>query len=144
LPNGDNAQWQMNNAQWFCDFRHDSSEQNLFSLHKIKIKIMVSFLKKLFGIGPGVDVKALMDEGAVLIDVRTAGEYARGHVKGAINIPLDQIDRNFNKIKKMKKTVVTCCQSGRRSGMAASRLNAAGIEAHNGGGWSSVKQKLGK
>ncbi len=99
---------------------------------------MFGFLKKLFG--PGVDVKALLDQGAIILDVRTKEEFKRDHVKGAINMPLNTVHRNIKKIKKYNKPIITCCVSGRRSGVAASQLQDFGIDAHNGGPWHRVKQ----
>jgi rhodanese-related sulfurtransferase len=101
---------------------------------------MLNIIKNLFGAGP--DVKALVDDGAVIIDVRTAAEYKSGHVKKSINIPLDQIGHNIGKIREMNVPVVTCCKSGARSGMAASKLKSHGVEAYNGGGWTAVDRAL--
>jgi rhodanese-related sulfurtransferase len=103
---------------------------------------MFDFLKKLFGGGPQINFRELVDNGAVIIDVRTRAEYQAGHIKGSLNIPLDQIEKSVKKIKARKKTVITCCRSGRRSGMAADILNRQGVEAVNGGGWSSLERKL--
>jgi phage shock protein E len=75
----------------------------------------------------------------VIIDVRTRGEYMGGHVAGSINIPLDEIPQNVQKIKKMGKAVVLCCASGNRSGQATTYLKNQGLEnIHNGGSWTSV------
>lgn len=103
---------------------------------------MFDFLKKLFGGGPRVDFRQLVDNGAMIIDVRTKAEYQAGHIKGSLNIPLDQIEKSVKKIKSKKKTVITCCRSGRRSGMAAEILKRQGVEAVNGGGWSSLERQL--
>ena len=101
---------------------------------------MFGFLKKLFG--PGTDFKALKDQGAVIIDVRTAGEFQSGHIKGAINIPVDSIRSKINDIKKKGKPVITYCRSGARSGMAAGILKQNGIEVYNGGAWDVLDNKL--
>lgn len=101
---------------------------------------MFSLIKNLFG--PGTDYKTLIAEGAVIVDVRTPGEYKGGHIKGSINIPVDSIRQHINDLKKKGKTVITCCASGMRSSSAASILNSAGIEAHNGGSWMSLQQKI--
>jgi len=101
---------------------------------------MINFIKNLFG--PGTDFKVLKDQGTVIIDVRTAGEFQRGHIKGAINIPVDSIRSKINDIKKKGKPVITCCASGMRSGTATSILKQAGVEAYNGGSWISLQNKL--
>jgi rhodanese-related sulfurtransferase len=100
----------------------------------------MSLLKKLFG-GTSVDFKTLVKEGAMIIDVRSPTEFNGGHVKGAVNIPLQAIQSSFNKIPK-NKVIITCCASGMRSGSAKSLLKAAGYNVHNGGGWMSLKSKL--
>ena len=56
----------------------------------------MSILKKLFG-GTSVDLKALVKEGAMIIDVRSPAEFNRGHIKGAVNRPLQAIQSSFNK-----------------------------------------------
>lgn len=101
---------------------------------------MLDFIKKLFG--PGVDIKDVYSKGATIIDVRTIGEYSSGHIKGSINIPLDSVNSNFDKIKNMKQPIITCCASGMRSGSAKNMLKSKGLEAYNGGGWASLNQKI--
>ncbi len=100
----------------------------------------MGILSKLFG-GSSVNYKELVSNGASIIDVRTPGEFAGGHIKGAINIPLQQLEKNISKINK-SKPVITCCASGMRSGSAKSILKAKGYDVHNGGGWTSLKSKL--
>jgi phage shock protein E len=101
---------------------------------------MFSFLKKLFG--PSTDFKSLADAGAVIIDVRSPQEFDRGHIKGSKNIPVNIIQRELTSIKKLNKPVITVCQSGARSSMAKSVLQAAGIEVYNGGSWNGLRAKL--
>ena len=102
---------------------------------------MFEFLKNLF---KRPDYKALIEEqGALIIDVRNPHEYKAGHIKNSQNIPLDNIASKTDHISKKGKPIVTVCASGRRSGIAAKILKNAGIEAYNGGGWSSLKSRLG-
>ena len=101
---------------------------------------MFSFLKKLFG--PGTDYKALVQAGAIIIDVRSPQEYDGGHIKGSKNIPVNIIQREVAGIKKMGKPVITVCKSGARSGMAKGILKSAGIEVYNGGSWFSLRSKI--
>ncbi len=97
---------------------------------------MLGFIKKLFG--PSVDLAEKMKEGAIIVDVRSPGEYAGGHVKGSKNIPLGNIEAKLNTIKKWNKPVITCCASGMRSGSAASILKRNGVEAYNAGPWQKA------
>jgi phage shock protein E len=101
---------------------------------------MFSFLKKLFG--PGTDFKALKENGAIIIDVRSPQEFDRGNIKGSKNIPVNIIQREIGTIKKWGKPIITVCQSGSRSGMAKSALKGAGIEVYNGGNWASLQSKI--
>lgn len=102
---------------------------------------MLNFFKKLFG-GSSTDYRALMDKGAVIIDVRTPQEYKAGHIPGSKNIPLDQIGSKTAELKKAGKPVITVCRSGSRSGMAKAKLGAAGVEVYNGGPWQSLITKI--
>jgi phage shock protein E len=101
---------------------------------------MFSIFKKLFG--PGTDFKALVQQGALIIDVRSPGEFSGGHIKGAQNIPVDKIANQVAKLKKTGKPIITCCRSGARSGMAAGILKQNGIEAYNGGPWNVLNSKI--
>ncbi|WP_395061642.1 rhodanese-like domain-containing protein [Flavobacterium sp.] len=92
--------------------------------------------------GKSESVKDFMDKGAVIIDVRTVGEFQSGHIKGSKNIPLNTIGNQIDSIKKLNKPVIACCASGMRSAQATSILKNNGIEAMNGGGWSSLQNKL--
>lgn len=103
---------------------------------------MLQILKQLFGLGPKVNYKELLQQGAQIIDVRTKGEYQSGHIRGSVNIPLQQLNTQLSKIKK-DKPVITCCASGMRSASAKSILKSNGFtEVYNGGGWASLQQKL--
>ncbi|MBK8251480.1 MAG: rhodanese-like domain-containing protein [Polyangiaceae bacterium] len=80
------------------------------------------------------EAKALVTEGATLVDVRTPEEYASGHIQGAVNIPLQQFDSRAAEIPS-GKPVVLYCRSGARSGQAASILRGKGrTDVHNLGG----------
>lgn len=80
-------------------------------------------------------VKAKIEEGALILDVRTPGEYSSGHYPGAINIPLDQIGRRINELGDKTRPIVVYCLSGARSYSARSILMAQGFrDVVNGGG----------
>ena len=70
-------------------------------------------------------VRALVDNGSIIIDVREVGEYERGHIKGAINIPLSELRQRTNEIPK-DKPVYLHCRTGQRSYNAALALQNLG------------------
>lgn len=93
----------------------------------------------LFGSGTSVaSIEQYLENGAVVIDVRTLEEFEQGHVQGSKNIPLNAIGIHIDEIKNLNKQVITCCRSGARSGSAATILKQHGIDAINGGPWGSV------
>lgn len=103
---------------------------------------MINAIKNLLGMGPQVDYAALVKQGAIIVDVRSKAEYADGHIKGSINIPLQNLEANIGKLKK-DKPVITCCASGMRSASAKGILQSKGFaEVHNGGGWMSLQSKI--
>lgn len=101
---------------------------------------MLNFLKKLFG-GSSVDYKELVANGAQIVDIRTPAEFSNGHIKNSKNIPLQQLQSQIKKLDK-KKPVITCCASGMRSASARGILQNHGFEVYNGGGWSSLQNKI--
>lgn len=103
---------------------------------------MINTLKSLFGL-ENTDYAKLHKDGAVILDVRSKGEYESGHIEGSINISLDSLQGNLNKLRNKNKTIITCCASGMRSASAKSILKANGFtDVHNGGGWKNLNNKL--
>lgn len=101
---------------------------------------MFEFLKKLFG--PGVNFKELVEQGALILDVRTPEEYKQGHIEGSLNIPLQILPGKLNDLRKKGKTIITVCRSGARSGTAVGILKNAGMEAYNGGPWNRLQNQI--
>lgn len=83
-------------------------------------------------------VKELLAKGAVIVDVRSAGEFSGGHVAGSKNIPLPIDAKAEKQILAFNKPVVFCCASGMRSSQATSQMKSKGLECENGGGWMKV------
>ena len=105
---------------------------------------MFSFLKKLFGGNRQQDILDLLHQKAVILDVRTVGEFKQGHCEGSVNIPLDQLHSQLSKLKKQKRPIVACCATGRRSGIAAEWIRQSGMASMNGGSWQNVSRLLQK
>ena len=81
--------------------------------------------------------KLIKSGNAKIIDVRSSSEFMGGHVAGSINIPLQELPKRLDELKKMKN-IVLCCASGNRSGQAEGFLKQHGIECENGGSWMDV------
>ena len=65
---------------------------------------MLNTLKNLLGFGPKVDFAELVKQGAVIVDVRTPGEYAGGHIKGSMNIPLQSLSGQDRKSTRLNSS----------------------------------------
>ncbi|MBI5372586.1 MAG: rhodanese-like domain-containing protein [Sphingobacteriales bacterium] len=88
-------------------------------------------------------VKKALQQGAVIIDVRTANEYDRGRIPGSLNIPVDRIAISVERIRHLNKPVVLCCASGHRSRIALNTLKQKGLkEVYDGGNWEKVLRIL--
>lgn len=95
-----------------------------------------------------IDVTTLKSDlarGAVplLVDVRTPGEFAGGHVPGAKNIPLDQVHARLAEFGAPGDEVHLICQSGARSAHAGELLAAKGLRALNVAGGTGTWRSYG-
>lgn len=70
------------------------------------------------------------DGSAMLLDTRTAGEYARSHIEGFVNIPVDDLRERINETP-FGKPVYMICQSGLRSYIACHILCGKGYDCYN-------------
>ena len=101
----------------------------------------MSWLSDIFG-GSG-KIRQAVQDGAVIIDLRTAYEFDQGHIPHALNIPVDRIRANIGRLRDLKKPIILCCATGAHCWEAADTLRDAGISrVHNGGGWQSLWRKL--
>jgi len=101
---------------------------------------MIEKIKKILGMGPKADLAEVLSRGAVIIDVRSPGEFAGGHLKNSKNIPLNTLGSQLNKLNK-NRPVITCCASGMRSASAKTMLLNSGFrEVYNGGSWINLKK----
>lgn len=74
------------------------------------------------------EARRLVMEGALLVDVRSPGEFGAGHLEGARNIPVGEIGGRLNELGAHDRPVIVYCASGMRSATAASTLKRAGFE----------------
>lgn len=96
----------------------------------------MSIFSSLFGGGAasgtidGARARELVKAGAVMLDVRTPGEFAGGSVPGALNIPVQELQARLGELDK-GKTYVVFCRSGARSSAACATLRGAGFAQVN-------------
>lgn len=79
-----------------------------------------------------------MDQKKTIIDVRTEAEFLSGNVPGSINIPMNELMENIERIQEMEQPIILCCASGARSSRAAEILNGYGVSCENGGSWLNL------
>ena len=108
---------------------------------------MFKSILNLLGFGPKVDFYDLVaNHNAIVVDVRSVGEFKSGHIKGSLNIPVEGMRKNIGKLTNQQNTpIITCCASGMRSATAKGILKAKGFKVvHNGGAWTTLDEKLHK
>lgn len=98
----------------------------------VGLVVVVGFvlLAKFMG-GPkisGTEARAKVDAGALLVDVRSPGEYSGGHIDGAKNIPHTEVASRLAELEPKEQEIVLYCASGMRSSMAARVLRSNGFE----------------
>lgn len=105
----------------------------------------MNWLSKLFSEEANQPTTAPYD-GAVIIDVRSPGEFASGHVEGALNLPLDRLAQNYKAVAPDKeKQIVVYCLSGARSAHAMQFLKTQGYaNVFNGGSVGAVARTIGR
>ena len=95
--------------------------------------------------GGGEDARALRDAGAPVVDVRSAGEWAEGHLPKSTLVPLPELPKRIKEIEALvggdkSKPVILVCRSGGRAGQARSLLLQSGFtHVVNAGAWESLR-----
>jgi len=87
--------------------------------------VIMGLLSFIFGgnADKGVDIPALIQEGALVVDVRSPGEFSGGHIDGAVNIPYNVIAREIKKHTfKKDRPIILYCHSGMRASAAKRSL----------------------
>lgn len=103
---------------------------------------MFGIFKNIFSTQGNTRIEELIKKDAFLVDVRSPLEYESGHVKGSINIPLDQIPQKLSLLKN-KENIIVFCRSGNRSSQAKKMLEKLGFKnVENGGTWVEVNKMI--
>jgi rhodanese-related sulfurtransferase len=104
----------------------------------------VDMIKKWLGLTPPPDYAEMLRKGAVIVDVRTKNEFAGGHIRGSLNLPLQSLSEQKTKhLPNKNQIIITCCASGMRSASAKKMLQASGYtQVYNAGSWSKLQQYL--
>ena len=104
----------------------------------------MNLLSILFGKKDNSTLENALENNSFLVDVRTPSEFASGSVKGAQNIPLNEIRNQISKFKN-KSEIIVFCRSGNRSAMAKGTLEKNGISnVVNGGRLENVVKTMNK
>ena len=74
----------------------------------------------------GPEARRLVAAGARLLDVRSADEFTEGHLPGAFNIPVQELERRFGEVGPTERDVIIYCRSGHRSSLATEVLRQHG------------------
>ncbi len=93
---------------------------------------------------PAAKARELLSNNALVIDVRSSDEFATDHVKGAVNLPLEQIQRRIGSIEPdHSRPILVHCLSGTRSAMACRILRGLGYsDVHNLGSLSRARSLI--
>jgi rhodanese-related sulfurtransferase len=76
------------------------------------------------------DAVKLINNDAVVLDMRSAESFSRGHIVGARNVPMDELDGHLDKLARFKsKPVVAVCDAGITSSKAVNTLRKSGFES---------------
>lgn len=74
----------------------------------------------------GARARELVGKGALLVDVRSKAEFASGHIAGAVNIPVSEIEARLTELGDKQGSIVLYCRSGARSARAKRFLESQG------------------
>ena len=98
----------------------------------ITFKILSIFKK------PDRNIKEFIEDGAIIIDVRSESEFKSGNIENSINVPLKDLMYRVNEFSKEKK-YITVCAIGMRAESAKKFFEKKGFQVLNGGRWSTLK-----
>lgn len=121
-----------------CDQKKDEAKEEKKDEAKVEVMTMA-----------GQDLVDLMADSSkaadvIVVDVRKEDEFKAGHIKGAINIALEDIEAKLSELEAYKdKTVVLYCNTGNRSGKAGTQLVEKGFKTvYNADGVKKFEYEL--
>ena len=80
-------------------------------------------------VSPADAIRLISREDAVVIDLRSDGEFRNGHIVNAVHVPFDQIEGRIGKLGRYRqRPVITACRTGQQSAGAVKRLRSEGFE----------------
>ena len=129
-----------NGSEWFilgCRYSF------LFNFRMFLVILYISYRTYRFAtLDNGIDKQ--IENGAIILDVRTEKEFNMGHINGSINISLGTIRERYTELD-TSKTYITCCSHGLRSVKAQTILREKGFKnIFNGGAWSDLEKIVKK
>ena len=112
----------------------------------IALILGVFFAVKRVSFVSAAKARELLQAGAMVVDVRNPGEFASGHIAGAVNIPLGELRSELPKrVPDKSRVLLLHCLSGGRSGIARQQLRAMGYaNAYNLGSYSRAESIVSK
>ena len=110
---------------------------------------LVRLKRGVFQVTPFILTQMINHKNALVVDLRPADDFAKGHIIGALSLPASEFKQNFKKLEKMKaRALVLVCTKGLESPKIAAELKAKGFHVHvlRGGisGWISADMPLTK
>lgn len=113
-------------------------------LRAIALGAALAFSITISGCAATADPPIAIGEDTVVVDVRTPGEYAAGHLDGAVNIDLQSaaFDATIAELDPGEEYLVYC-RSGNRSAQAVAAMEAAGLDVRDAGGLSQAEKATG-
>ncbi len=111
-------------------------------IHNNTKRALIGMVVILWHLGCGYEPEITeLPPGALIVDVRTPKEFKADHYPGAVNIPLNRIEKRVSEFGEQDRPIVVYCRSGNRSERAKSLLTGIGFSAvFNGGGLESLKK----
>jgi phage shock protein E len=96
------------------------------ALRQLALGLSLGFCASACATTSGAEARSLVAAGALLLDVRTAEEFAEGHLPGALNVPVNELEARLAELEPKSRPIVVYCRSGLRSARARSVLLANG------------------